>query len=112
MKINEFTPDTTVFDKISGNTQNQNVLNDSKDNRVNNEDVVSSFSSLLQNKLDEVNNQQINANNSINEFVQGDRNDVANVMLDAEQAKMSLELAVQIRNKFVEAYQEINRTQL
>ena len=103
MKINEFTPDTTVFDKIGGNTYNQNVSN---------EDIASSFSNLLQSKLDEVNNQQVQANNSTKEFIEGDRSDVANVMLDAEQAKMSLELAVQIRNKFVEAYQEINRTQL
>ncbi len=103
MKINEFTPDTTVFDKIGGNTYNQNVSN---------EDIASSFSNLLQSKLDEVNNQQVQANNSTKEFIEGDRSDVANVMLDAEQAKMSLDLAVQIRNKFVEAYQEINRTQL
>ncbi|RMD04300.1 flagellar hook-basal body complex protein FliE [Clostridium autoethanogenum] len=112
MKINEFTPDTAVFDKVGGNTYKQNVSNDSKDNTVNNEDGAASFSNLLQSKLNEVNNDQVQANNSIQEFVEGDRSDIHNVMLDAEQAKMSLELAVQIRNKFVEAYQEINRTQL
>ncbi|OBR94978.1 MULTISPECIES: flagellar hook-basal body complex protein FliE [Clostridium] len=112
MKINEFTPDTAVFDKVGGNTYKQNVSNDSKDNIVNNEDGIASFSNLLQSKLNGVNNDQVQANNSIQEFVEGDRNDIHNVMLDAEQAKMSLELAVQIRNKFVEAYQEINRTQL
>lgn len=112
MKINEFTPDTTVFDKIGKNNYNQNISNNSKDNTVNNEDVVSSFSNVLQSELNKVNNDQVQANNGITEFVEGDRNDVANVMLDAEKAKMSLDLAVQMRNKFIEAYQEINRTQL
>lgn len=102
MKINEYVPDSSIFDfdKISGS----NIGED--------KNYISDFASVLKNELDEVNNKQIEANNSTEEFIQGDRVDIHNVMLDTEEAKMSLELAVQIRNKFVEAYQELNRTQV
>lgn len=45
-------------------------------------------------------------------FIKGDETDIHNVMLNAEEAKMSMELAVQVRNKLVEAYQELSRMQL
>lgn len=103
MKINEYVPDSSIFDfdKINGSNGNKEDKN-----------YISDFTSVLKNELDQVNNKQIEANNSTEEFVQGDRVDIHNVMLDTEEAKMSLELAVQIRNKFVEAYQELNRTQI
>lgn len=102
MKINEYVPDSSIFDfdKISGSNSEED------------KNYISDFASVLKNELDEVNNKQIEANNSTEEFIQGDRVDIHNVMLDTEEAKMSLELAVQIRNKFVEAYQELNRTQV
>lgn len=99
MKINEFVPDSSIFKengKISNNVQN-------------NEE---SFGGFLKQKLDEVNAQQLQAEDTTQSFLQGDNTDIHKVMLDTEEAKMSLELAVQIRNKFVEAYQELSRTQL
>ncbi len=98
MRINEFTPDLSLFDKIGAKQET--------------EDQSSSFAELLNNKLNEVNDAQINAEQLTEGFVKGDATDVHQVMLAGEEAKMSLELAVQLRNKFVEAYQEINRTQI
>lgn len=98
MKINGFTPDTSLFDKIGAkqDTANQG----------------SSFADVLTSKLDEVNNAQVNADQLTESFIKGDGPDVHQVMIASEEAKMSMELAVQLRNKFVEAYQEINRTQV
>jgi len=70
------------------------------------------FLSVLQDKLDAVNEKQITSENTTSAFISGEEVDVHKVMLDAEEAKLSLELAVQMRNKIVEAYQEINRMQL
>lgn len=100
MKINEFTPDTSIFEKIG------------TDISTNNAGSENDFGNLLKQKLDEVNSEQVNASEAVQDFIEGDRTDIHNVMLDAEQARMSLELAVQIRNKFVDAYQELNRTQM
>ena len=38
--------------------------------------------------------------------------DLHTVMIATEEVRLSLELAVQIRNKFVESYKEINNMQL
>ncbi|MCI1943670.1 flagellar hook-basal body complex protein FliE [Clostridium luticellarii] len=127
MRINEYVPDSSIFDfnktvqgsSSAGNNVSSNI---SADNTISDdaktsgdtgaESSISDFSSMLKNRLDEVNKQQIQADNSTQELIEGDRTDIHNVMLDTEQAKMSLELAVQIRNKLVDAYQELNRTQL
>lgn len=102
MKINEYVPDSSIFDF------DKKIDENNKDNK----NYISDFTSVLKNALNDVNDKQIKADNSTEEFIQGDRTDIHNVMLDTEEAKMSLELAVQIRNKFVEAYQELNRTQI
>lgn len=106
MRVDEFIPDSVknVFSDnsvINNKTQASQKDNNSID-----------FESLLTNKLGEVNDKQVAADNITNQFVQGDDVDVHKVMLSTEQAKLSLELAVQIRNKLVDAYQEISRTQL
>lgn len=102
MKINEFVPNTEIFKKIGSSDNKEDT----------GEKVSTSFGDLLKKKLDSVNEDQIKAEDTTQKFIQGDETDIHKVMLDTEEAKMSLELAVQIRNKFVEAYQELNRTQL
>lgn len=72
----------------------------------------SGFSYMLKNKLDEVNAKQIKAEETTNSFLKGEETDIHKVMLDSEEAKLSVELAVQVRNKLIEAYQELNRMQL
>jgi len=104
MKINEFVPDTQVFqaiDKTAGAASS-----------TSGDDTAGSFYNILKSKLDDVNDTQIKATNSTDALVNGSETDVSKVMLDTEQAKMSLELAVQIRNKLVDAYQELNRMQV
>jgi len=99
MKINGFVPDSKIFDNMK-----------TVESKV--EEKSNSFSSLLKDKLDEVNDKQISADDAMEGFVKGEGTDVHEVMLSAEEAKMSLQLAVQVRNKLVEAYQELNRMQL
>ncbi|WP_050607008.1 flagellar hook-basal body complex protein FliE [Clostridium niameyense] len=99
MRINGFVPDTKVFETFN------------KDKDLN-KNLNSGFSEIIKGKLNEVNNAQIKANESTEAFIKGDEKNIHNVMLNAEEAKMSMELAVQVRNKLVEAYQELNRMQL
>lgn len=100
MRVNEFVPDSKIFEKI-GNKQNNQE-----------ENVRSGFGDVLKEKLDNVNDKQLKAEDTTQKFISGEDTDIHKVMLDTEEAKMSLELAVQIRNKFVEAYQELSRTQI
>lgn len=71
-----------------------------------------SFGEVLKKELDKVNDAQINAEKATQDLLTGEATDVHQVLLATEEAKLSLELAVQIRNKLVDAYQEISRMQI
>lgn len=102
MRINQFVPDSKIFDSFNMKDNKTEKLDSSSGN----------FLDILKEKLDEVNDKQIVAENTTESFIKGDEKDIHKVMLDTEEAKMSLELAVQVRNKLVEAYQELSRMQL
>ncbi len=71
-----------------------------------------SFSEILKNELDKVNDIQLNAEQATQDLLTGKATDVHQVLIATEEAKLSLEMAVQIRNKLVDAYQEISRMQI
>ena len=54
---------------------------------------------MLKEKLDDVNEKQIKADEATEAFISGDDVDIHELMLITEEAKMSLQLAVQVRNK-------------
>ena len=104
MRINDFIPNGKVFDIIKPMELN-------KGSEKGNDKAVS-FMDTLKVKLNEVNDQQLLADATSEAFIKGDDVDIHQVMVVAEEAKLSLQMAVQVRNKLVEAYQEINRIQL
>lgn len=68
-----------------------------------------SFAQILAQQLDQVNIAQIKADETTKQFLAGNIQDVHQVMIAAQEAKITLQLAVEIRNKIIEAYQEISR---
>lgn len=94
------------IDKIS--LINTNIINTQKDINTNKID----FSKIVKEKLDQVNEKQVEAEYKTIELIKGETKDIHEVMLSVEEARLSLELAVQIRNKIVEAVQELNRMQI
>ncbi|SHE35776.1 MULTISPECIES: flagellar hook-basal body complex protein FliE [Caloramator] len=95
------------IDKVNFLIDN-NIVNKQSNYNTNNID----FSNIIKEKLDKLNEKQLDAENKTIELIKGDAKDIHEVMLTVEEARLSLELAVQIRNKLVEAYQEINRIQV
>ncbi|MBZ4663097.1 MAG: fliE [Caloramator sp.] len=95
------------IDKVNFLIDN-NIVNKQSNNNTNNID----FSNIIKEKLDKLNEKQLDAENKTIELIKGDAKDIHEVMLTVEEARLSLELAVQIRNKLVEAYQELNRIQV
>lgn len=71
-----------------------------------------SFSEILKSELDKVNDIQLNAEQATQDLLTGKATDIHQVLISTEEARLSLELAVQIRNKLVDAYQEITRMQI
>lgn len=70
------------------------------------------FSTHLKNALGEVNGLQQQANQAIEQLVGEGKGDLQQTMVALEKADVSFRLMMQIRNKVLEAYQEIMRMQV
>ena len=75
-------------------------------------DEKKSFSDVISNAINNVNEKQINADNSIESLIKGDDITMHEVMLSMQESQLSMQLLIEVRNKIVEAYQEINKIQL
>lgn len=71
-----------------------------------------SFGEILKNSLNKVNELQKNADVETQNLITGQATDLHSVLIATEEAKLALETTVQVRNKVIEAYQEINRMQI
>ncbi|WP_369018097.1 flagellar hook-basal body complex protein FliE [Thermatribacter velox] len=71
-----------------------------------------SFSELVGGFLEGVNALQKEADQAIQDVVLGKEENLHQAMIALEKANLALELTVQVRNKVVEAYQEIMRMQV
>jgi flagellar hook-basal body complex protein FliE len=72
----------------------------------------SNFHSIFTGMLQEVNESQQVADDLAVKFIAGAVEDIHQVAFAMERAQLNLQLAVQVRNKIVEAYQEIMRMQV
>jgi flagellar hook-basal body complex protein FliE len=70
------------------------------------------FSDMLRNSVDQVNDYQHQADTAIKELVAGRSKNIHETMLTIERADTSLKLMTQVRNKILEAYKEIMRMQV
>lgn len=70
------------------------------------------FGQLLSGLLDQAATQQTIADNLSTQLALGEIDDVAAVMIAAEKASLSWQLLQQVRNKLLEAFQEIMRMQV
>ncbi|WP_155837035.1 flagellar hook-basal body complex protein FliE [Aneurinibacillus terranovensis] len=71
-----------------------------------------SFSSYLKNAVDDINRLQSTATQMNYGLLTGQVQDMHQVMIAGQKATLALDMAVQVRNKAVEAYQEIMRMQV
>lgn len=73
--------------------------------------LTQSFGHFLQTAIDNVSNQEQNVHKLNDKYLVG-QVDVTKVLIASEQAQLSLQLTSQVRNKVVEAYQEMMRMQI
>lgn len=72
----------------------------------------SDFGEFLENKMNEVNEKHIDANNKVESMIKGEDVSMHEVMLSAQEAQMSMQLLIEVRNKIYDAYQEMNKVQI
>ena len=71
-----------------------------------------SFADTLTEAIPQVNELQKTSDVKIQELATGRTDDVAGVMIASEKADIALRTMVQVRNKIIDAYQEIMRMQV
>lgn len=71
-----------------------------------------SFSNVLSDAISKVNESEVNANNKIESLIKGEDVEMHEVMLAMQESVLSLQALIEVRNKTVEAYQEISKLQL
>jgi flagellar hook-basal body complex protein FliE len=70
------------------------------------------FAAWLGQQVKEVNSQIIKADDGVRRLALGETDNLHQVMINLEKAKLSFELVMQVRNKLLDAYQDIMRMQV
>lgn len=71
-----------------------------------------SFADSLKQAVEKVNQSQIESDKMTTALAAGENVDLHNVMITAEKASVTMTLATEVRNKAIEAYQEMMRMQV
>lgn len=71
-----------------------------------------SFESYLRGAIDEINALQREADAASRAMAAGDISDIHRAVIASEKATLAVQLAIEVRNKVIEAYQEIMRMQI
>lgn len=74
--------------------------------------TADNFKAFLTESLNKVNEAQKTADDLNNKLIKGEIEDVHQVMIAGQKASIALQLTTQVRNKVVEAYQEVMRMQV
>jgi flagellar hook-basal body complex protein FliE len=75
-------------------------------------DTGGGFGKVLANQIDKLSESQNVASDQAQQLATGQAKDINGVVVAVEKASLELQLAVQLRNKGVEAYQELFRMQV
>ncbi len=70
------------------------------------------FKDLLNKAISDLNTTQVDANNSIQNLATGGSDNLHDVVISMEKAEMTLQYAIQVRNKVMDAYQSIIQMQV
>ncbi len=70
------------------------------------------FRQLLQEQIDKVNQLQRDAKDAIEDLAAGRRDDVESVLIATQKADSAFRLLLQVRNKVVDAYDEVKQMRI
>lgn len=96
-------PEENAFGEIQIEKEERKEINSS---------TTSDFSQTLKEAFNKVNALQKEADHKIQAFVKGENKNIPEVMISLEKAELAMKLMLKVRNKMVEAYQEVMRMQI
>lgn len=94
------------------NLINNKVLTEAPSKAVNGASDNINFKDLLLDALNNVNMLERESDKMTEDFIAGRTDDIHSVLIAAEKASVSLQFITEVRNKVMEAYQEIMRMQI
>ena len=97
------------MDKPISRVGNQGIPQQLQKNEAQPGKNITSFDNVLKKFVTDVNSLQVQADELQNNLATDEVTDVHDVMIAVEKANISMELMLEIRNKIIEAYQEIMR---
>lgn len=109
--------DGLTIGNSEGLIQSGQTLKEIRDSRIR-PDVISgtdqqkSFVDTLKDAVNNVNEMQKTADKKMEELATGKAKSIPDVMIAAEKADIAMRLMVSVRNKVIEAYQEIMKMQV
>ena len=77
-----------------------------------NEENKVNFEDVLKNTVHKVNDVQVKANEDIEALIKGEDITMHEVMLSMQEAQVSMQLMLEMRNKLYDAYKELSSVQL
>jgi flagellar hook-basal body complex protein FliE len=70
------------------------------------------FRDIFKSAIDQVESSRHQADQSVDQFLSGEGDDLHSTILSVQRADLEFQLALQVRNKVVSAYQEVMRMQM
>ena len=70
---------------------------------------AASFEKLLISSMKQVNDLQLESDKMVQRLATGDVEDISEVVLASSRAEIALKMFMELRNKFVDAYQQLSR---
>ncbi|WP_246860857.1 flagellar hook-basal body complex protein FliE [Bacillus sp. REN3] len=71
-----------------------------------------SFSSVLKQSIEKLNESQLRSDIMTEKLARGENVDLHQVMIESQKASITLQATLEVRNKVIEAYQEMMRMQV
>ncbi len=100
------------FDQIKNGSQVSGISSDISSSSGAVDKSGANFADTLSEAINHVNKLHVTANTKAQELATGKTDNIADVMLASEKADIALRVMVQVRNKIIDAYQEIMRMQV
>ncbi|MGM0607719.1 MAG: flagellar hook-basal body complex protein FliE [Candidatus Muiribacteriota bacterium] len=96
-----------------GSLATSSTINKNKPEKIqHNRDMVEDFQELFSNEVKKTADLQKHSEEMTNKMVAGDVEDIHEVMIAAEKAKIAFQFTLEVKNKILSAYQEMQRMQV
>ena len=112
MKLTDITNSLTSLNKNGITSASQTGMGFEQNKQFTNNDNSDSFSDMLSQSLNEVNNTQVKAYNAMNDIATGKVENLQEAVQKIEEAELSLKLGLEVKNKALGAYKQVMAMQI